>query len=78
MNKTHIKALRRLQNLKQTELAEIVGVSEVTIRNWETGRTGTDLIVQIARLCRALDCQVEDLVKDDDVKLTEPVKKIAA
>lgn len=62
----NIAALRKRTGLSQTQLANIVGVDPVTIRNWERGRSGLDWFVKLAKLCEALDCSPRDLVKDPD------------
>ncbi|AFY30911.1 helix-turn-helix transcriptional regulator [Calothrix sp. PCC 7507] len=61
--KPRIALLREKAGLTQLELSRIVGVTESTIQNWESGRTGTDHIERIIRFCKALNCQVEDLVE---------------
>nr|WP_199330973.1 helix-turn-helix transcriptional regulator [Calothrix sp. FACHB-1219] len=55
--------LREKAGLTQLELSRLVGVTESTIQNWESGRTGTDHIERIIRFCKALNCQVEDLIE---------------
>ncbi len=61
--KPRIALLREKAGLTQLELSRIVGVTESTIQNWESGRTGTDHIERIIRFCKALNCQVEELVE---------------
>jgi len=61
--KPRIALLREKAGLTQLELSRIVGVTESTIQNWESGRTGTDHIERIIRFCKALNCQVEDLIE---------------
>lgn len=63
MAKPRIAFLREKAGLTQLELSRLVGVTESTIQNWESGRTGTDHIERIIRFCKALDCQVEDLIE---------------
>ncbi|MEA5581791.1 helix-turn-helix transcriptional regulator [Nodularia harveyana UHCC-0300] len=62
--KPRIALLREKAGLTQLELSRLVGVTESTIQNWESGRTGTDHIERIIRFCKALNCQVEDLIED--------------
>ncbi len=57
-----ISELRQKSGLTQRELAYIVGVTETTIRNYEKGRSILEWIERIIRLCKALDCQPEDLI----------------
>lgn len=35
----HLRKVRLVRNLKQTEAAVVLGVSEETLHNWETGKT---------------------------------------
>nr|WP_228014804.1 helix-turn-helix transcriptional regulator [Fortiea sp. LEGE XX443] len=67
--------LRERAGLTQLELSRLVGVTESTIQNWESGRTGTDHIERIVRFCKALDCQVEDLIEYVNEPLQEPIAK---
>lgn len=61
--KPRISILRERAGLTQLELSRLVGVTESTIQNWESGRTGTDHIERIIRFCKALDCKVEELIE---------------
>jgi transcriptional regulator with XRE-family HTH domain len=61
--KPRIAFLREKAGLTQLELSRIVGVTESTIQNWESGRTGTEQIERIIKFCKALNCQVEDLIE---------------
>lgn len=55
--------LRKRSDLTQRQLAELVGVTETTVRNWENNRSGTDWFERVARLCEALNCSPSELVK---------------
>ena len=48
-----IKTMRKLARLSQAELAEKVGVSRVTISNWEGGKHDVQLarIFQVSEAC---------------------------
>jgi transcriptional regulator with XRE-family HTH domain len=61
--KPNIAFLREKAGLTQLELSRLVGVTESTIQNWESGRTGTEQIERIIKFCKALNCQVEDLIE---------------
>lgn len=61
-----IAALRTKAGLTQLELAIAMGVDPSSIRNIEKGRAGIDQIVRIIKLCRALECSIEDLVEFTD------------
>jgi transcriptional regulator with XRE-family HTH domain len=71
--KPRIALLREKAGLTQLELSRLVGVTESTIQNWESGRTGTDHIERIIRFCKALNCQVEDLIEYMRESSEEPV-----
>ncbi|MBE7379842.1 MAG: helix-turn-helix transcriptional regulator [Leptolyngbya sp. SIO1E4] len=58
-----IAALREQKNLTQLQLAQEVGVTETTIANWEKGRSGLEWIDRLIRLCAALECTPEDLIR---------------
>jgi len=53
--------LRRRLGLTQRELADLVGVTETTVRNWENNRSGVEWFERIAKLCAALECEAMDL-----------------
>jgi DNA-binding XRE family transcriptional regulator len=61
-----IAELRAKAGLTQLELAIAIGVDPSSIRNIEKGRAGVDQIVRIIKLCRALECSVEDLLNFTD------------
>jgi transcriptional regulator with XRE-family HTH domain len=61
--KPRIAFLREKAGLTQLELSRLVGVTESTIQNWESGRTGTEQIERVIRFCQALNCQVQDLIE---------------
>jgi transcriptional regulator with XRE-family HTH domain len=52
--------------MTQLELAERVGVTEGTISNWESGRSGgVEWIKNVVLLCEVLECQLPDLLGQD-------------
>ena len=63
---SRVAELRKAQALTQRELADLVGVTETTVRNWENNRSGVDWFDRIAKLCKALECEPQDLVKYAD------------
>ncbi|ARV59339.1 transcriptional regulator [Nostocales cyanobacterium HT-58-2] len=73
--KPRIAVLREKAGLTQLELSRLVGVTESTIQNWESGRTGTEHIERIIRFCKALNCQVEDLIEYVSNSPQEPAAK---
>lgn len=61
-------SLREEASLTQRQLAELVGVTDQTVSNWETGKSIPTLSpVQMLKLCCALNCTLEQLAK-----FTEP------
>lgn len=68
---SRIAELRSKVGLTQRELADLVGVTESTIRNWENNRNGVDWFVRVAKLCQALECKPEELVKHHSVEKGE-------
>ena len=53
--------LRRFRRLTQPALAALVGVTDRTLRNYETGRTALNLDM-IQQFARALDCDETSLI----------------
>lgn len=76
--KPRIAFLREKAGLTQLELSRLVGVTESTIQNWESGRTGTEHIERIIRFCKALNCQVEDLIDYVNNSAQEPAAKLSS
>lgn len=58
--KTSISEMRKRVGLTQSELADLVGVSEQTIANWEKGGAAK-WIRNLTKLCSALGCDLSDL-----------------
>lgn len=61
---SNIKKWREYRNYKQTELAEMLGVSDKTISSWEINRTEPKMGM-VERICIALECKKSDIVGDD-------------
>lgn len=80
--KSNIGQRRRIADLTQLELSQIVGVTETTIANWEKGRSGLAWIERVAKMCQALDCSPSDLIiyeKDiDQVSLSDGSCQLSA
>ena len=64
----------KLNNLTQQELADILGVSDRTIGNWENGRNMPDLSL-FKPLCQALDITLNDLMSGEKVREKELEEK---
>lgn len=69
----NLKRLRRLKGLKQSELAELVGVEDKTISRIEVGGNypSMDLLV---RMAEALDIELTEFVNFSD-KVTESLSE---
>lgn len=64
----NLTALRKSKQLKQSELAEIMGYSDKTVSRWESGATVPD-IATLARLADFYGLTVDDLLHEDAVKV---------
>jgi transcriptional regulator with XRE-family HTH domain len=60
-----ITQMRTKAGLTQAELAQLVGVSENTIANWERG-SASKWISHLIKLCSALNCDLEDLASEEE------------
>lgn len=58
-----ITELRERQGLTQLELSQKIGVTETTIANWENDRSGLECIDRVIKLCKALDCEADQLIE---------------
>jgi transcriptional regulator with XRE-family HTH domain len=61
--KARITELRTKAGLTQMQLANAMGVDPSTVRNLEKGRAGIEQIERVIKLCKALGCNVEDLIE---------------
>ncbi len=59
---SNVAQLREKAGLTQRQLANLVGVTESTIRNLERNRNGVEQIERIVKLCRALKCNADELI----------------
>ncbi len=78
MNQTKIgnfiATKRKAKKLTQTELAEILGVSDRTIGNWENGRNMPDLSL-LKPLCQELDITINELLSGKSLTSEEYPQK---
>lgn len=70
-----IAQMRKEKKLTQQELAQILGVSDRTIGNWENGRNMPDLSL-FKPLCKELDITINDLMSGEKVKEKEYQDKL--
>lgn len=64
---SRVAELRKRLDLTQRQLADMVGVTETTVRNWENNRSGVDWFERIAKLCDALQCDPGELIAYQEV-----------
>ena len=75
-----IRDFRESKGLTQKELAEIVGVQDAVISNWETGRNRPNVDVS-KKLCTALNTSADELIgikRKENKGLSNEAKKVAA
>lgn len=60
----NIKKWREIRNLKQSELAELINVSDKTVSSWEINRTEPKMGM-IEKICVALNCKKTDIVGEE-------------
>ena len=62
-----IRNLRKKAGFTQKQLADKVGVNEVTIRSYEAEKYNPKMNT-LTKLCVALDCKITDLIDEDSKK----------
>ncbi len=65
-----IKDLRKQRGLKQRQIALALEVTERTIKSWEKGDAGIDIIVRLMQLCELFNCEVQDLLIPAEPRLS--------
>ena len=63
---SNIKKWREIRNLKQSDLAELIGVSDKTVSSWEINRTEPKMGM-VEKICAALNCKKTDIICDDGI-----------
>ena len=71
-----IRDFRESKGLTQKELAEIVGVQDAVISNWETGRNRPNVDV-LKKLCTSAD-ELIGIKRKENKGLSNEAKKVAA
>lgn len=66
----NIKMWRETRNLRQAELAELIGVSDKTVSSWEINRTEPKMGM-IEKICSALNCKKTDIVGNDSPNISD-------
>ena len=70
----NIKRLREARNLKQSDLAEMIGVSDKTISSWEINRTEPKMGM-VEKISIALNCKKTDIIGFSEPLLTQKDEK---
>lgn len=78
MEKTQIKILKRKKGYTTKQLAQLLGVPEITIRSYENGQVALEnmSLKNAMRLCIALDCELKDFFTESKYKKLTTLKKI--
>lgn len=66
----NIKKWREYRNLKQSELAEMLGVSDKTVSSWEINRTEPKMGM-VEKISSALHCKKTDIIGIDEVEASD-------
>ena len=61
---SNIKKWRQIRNLRQSDLAKLIGVSDKTVSSWEINRTEPQMAM-IEKISAALDCKKIDIIGTD-------------
>lgn len=59
-----IKSVREARGISQKQLADLVGVQQGAVAQWETGKTAPRF-ERIISIANALECTVDDLVRKE-------------
>lgn len=63
---SNLKLIRKRNNLKQSELADILHVSQQSVAKWENGKSEPN-ISTVYQIANALNCSIEELFDNDEV-----------
>lgn len=63
-----IRKIRKIKNISQDELAELLFVSDKTVSSWECDRTVPDINMLI-KISNALDYNFYDFINDNEIKI---------
>ena len=59
MNNRKLRQLREKARMSQTDLAEILGISQVAVSKWELGQS-MPRVSMLPRIAKVLRCKVAD------------------
>jgi WD40 repeat protein len=71
-----ISELRVQKNLTQECLSKKIGISTITLSNWEAGRRGLEMIKNFAQIHNVLECSIDELFPKHDVPYIFNLKKL--
>ena len=60
-----IKSQRKNRRLSQKQLADMLGVHQTAVSQWENGTT-QPCASRIPKLLKALDCKIEDIYREEE------------
>lgn len=60
----NIKKWREIRNMKQSDLADMLGISDKTVSSWEINRTEPKMGM-VEKICIALNCKKTDIIGED-------------
>ena len=66
-------ACRARIKLTQRELADILGVKETTVSYWENGKRSTDWLIKTDKLCKALNSNLHEILKEFEEAIKETI-----
>jgi transcriptional regulator with XRE-family HTH domain len=68
---TNLRKIRKLRGVSQEQLAKDTGISQGQISAWETGKRVNASVNNIMKVCEALRCSADELLRkgDDNEKL---------
>lgn len=56
-----LKAARRAAGMTQAQLAEAIGVNQMHVSRWESGKVEPGVLI-VKRMAEVLNCSMDDLV----------------
>lgn len=62
----YIRQLREQKEINRAQLSRLSGVPLRTLEEWEAGRRKPRDVYQLAKVAKALDCLIEDLICTDE------------
>lgn len=65
-----IKEIRLVNNMKQSDLADKLNVTQATVSGWESGRRTPDLET-VRRIAELFDCSIDELLGNEKTPTVE-------